>query len=206
MPPHYAGAAGSSEVWAAAGSSEGKFGPVITTKTDALGAVAAAAQTVSSEASGAKVEYDTITVTKYVNVPIMEAHTTYFTPKVTTELMSRPKPLDSPVSPWIPVAPRPQYKVLYRTDQVQGNVPTPWNEVKPPKKTGGKDLEPGQEVSVQLGDVWLDGIVAREGKNEDGTYTVVLHKSSNSLPGQDRSIVVVPSTQIKKKSQQVKKK
>ncbi len=89
------------------------------TEINAPGTVAAAAQLVTSPASDAKVEYDTITVTKYVNVPIMEALTTYYTPKVTTELMSRPKPLDSPVSPWMPVAPRPQYKVLYRTDQVQ---------------------------------------------------------------------------------------
>ena len=77
-----------------------------------------ASPTILTEAnsSGDKVEYDTVTVTKYVNVPVLEAYTTYYAPKVTTEYAPRPKPLDEPVSPWIPVAPRPQFKMYYRAD------------------------------------------------------------------------------------------
>ncbi len=59
-------------------------------------------------------------------------------------------------------------------------------------------------MSVQLGDAWHDGIVAQNGKNSDGTYTVVLHKQSNSFTGQDRAIVIVPSSQIKSKAESKK--
>ena len=64
-----------------------------------------------------KMEYDTVTVTKYVNVPVIQAYTTYLTPEVTTGYAPLPKPIDEAISPWIPVAPRPQYKMYYRADE-----------------------------------------------------------------------------------------
>ena len=98
---------------------------------------------------------------------------------------------------------------------------SPWEDKKPIKKASGKGYEvflcplilyhcslkiPLQlkdEVSVSLGNTWHDGIIGA--KHDDGSYTVVLHKKPNEIVTQDRPIVVVPSSQIKKKSKTTKK-
>ena len=74
-------------------------------------------QTVTTTESDPKIEYDTVTVTKYVNVPIIEATTRYYKQVVERGYAPLPKPIDSAVSPWMPVAPRPQFKMYYRADE-----------------------------------------------------------------------------------------